>query len=422
MALRVLLADESTTIKKVMQLALQDFAVEVKAVQSGTDVAEVARSFKPDIVFIDVLLPKKNGYEASAEVKGDKSLNSLPVVLMWSSFMDIDETAFDKSRANGRLEKPFDVESLRSIVKELVPKTQTQRLAHFLQFPADFVEPVEKEEKLKREKNVGAGPMGAVIPQMPSLKPTAPPPPAMSMQPETNPAASSNWNMDNFEPLPDVMSHFKDETENEPMKFAKLGGPKAVPQSRPQDAKGPDDADPWAHQDLNRFKLDIPEGDVDKDEISIVFDMNEPEPKGEDFLLKRPPETTDFPDDVTGEIDPMDHTQHQIQPIGKIKDVDGGMISQFDPIADELPMSLSLEDTPEAHPSPSMSSGFIEYSTSDIPTPPQMNADELERVIRAQSREVIEAVVQRVVPEIARELIKKEIDRLMGESARSGER
>ena len=54
MALRVLLADESTTIKKVMQLALQEFAVEVKAVRSGLDVSEVARSFSPDIVFADV--------------------------------------------------------------------------------------------------------------------------------------------------------------------------------------------------------------------------------------------------------------------------------------------------------------------------------------------------------------------------------
>ena len=59
MALRVLLADESSTIKKVFQLALQDFAVEVRPVNIGVDVAMVAKNFKPDIIFADVMLQKK---------------------------------------------------------------------------------------------------------------------------------------------------------------------------------------------------------------------------------------------------------------------------------------------------------------------------------------------------------------------------
>jgi CheY-like chemotaxis protein len=69
MALRVLLADESSTIKKVMQLALQDFGVEVKAVPIGVDVVQVAKSFEPDIIFADILLAKMNGYEVSKATK-----------------------------------------------------------------------------------------------------------------------------------------------------------------------------------------------------------------------------------------------------------------------------------------------------------------------------------------------------------------
>src|SRR5580698_858214 len=88
MALRVLLADESSTIKKVFQLALQDFAVEVRPVNLGIDVASVALSFKPDIIFADVLLQKKNGYDVCNELKQDPALSSIPVVLMWSGFME----------------------------------------------------------------------------------------------------------------------------------------------------------------------------------------------------------------------------------------------------------------------------------------------------------------------------------------------
>lgn len=135
MALRVLLADESSTIKKVMQLALQDFGVEVKAVPIGLDVVQVSRSFKPDIIFADVLLSKRNGYEVSMDVKSDSVLNKTPVVLMWSSFMEIDEAKVQECRADRKIEKPFDAETLRALVKELVHTTSSNLISNYLSFP-----------------------------------------------------------------------------------------------------------------------------------------------------------------------------------------------------------------------------------------------------------------------------------------------
>ena len=135
MSLRVLLADESSTIKRVMQLALQDFAVDVKAVPVGIDVIQVARSFKPDIIFADILLAKKNGYEVSADVKADAGLKQTPVVLMWSGFMELDEAKAKACKADQRIEKPFDAETLRNIVRELVPPTQDNVISNYLTFP-----------------------------------------------------------------------------------------------------------------------------------------------------------------------------------------------------------------------------------------------------------------------------------------------
>lgn len=142
MALRVLLADESSTIKKAIQMALSDLGVEVKSVPSGLDVLTVSRSYTPDIIFADILLTKKNGYEVCAEIKSDPQLRNTPVVLMWSSFMQLDQTQFQKVKANASLEKPFDSESLRSIIEKLVPKTAQFPLRGFLQHPQlpDFEE------------------------------------------------------------------------------------------------------------------------------------------------------------------------------------------------------------------------------------------------------------------------------------------
>ncbi len=135
MALRVLLADESTTIKKVMQLSLQDFAVEVKSVGNGLDVLTVTKTFKPDIIFVDILLPKRNGYEVCHELKSDADTRSVPVVLMWSGFMELDEMKAGDARADRRLEKPFDADTLRKIVRSLVTKTNTNAVSDYLQFP-----------------------------------------------------------------------------------------------------------------------------------------------------------------------------------------------------------------------------------------------------------------------------------------------
>ena len=147
MALRVLLADESVTIKKVIQLALQDFAVEVKAVPVGLDVLEVSKSFQPDLVFADILLQKRSGYEVCADLKKDQATAAIPVVLMWSSFMELDQRQVDSCGADGRLEKPFEVEALRKLVLELVPRTRSQRLAHFLDYPATVAAPLRNEVK-----------------------------------------------------------------------------------------------------------------------------------------------------------------------------------------------------------------------------------------------------------------------------------
>lgn len=135
MSLRVLLADESDTIKKVFQLALQDLNIEIKTVQSGLDVVNVAQSFRPQIIFADVLLQKKNGYDMCLEIKQTPALATIPVILMWSSFMELDQEQFKKSQAEDQLEKPFDADLLRNLVKKYVPSAGSNPISQFLKFP-----------------------------------------------------------------------------------------------------------------------------------------------------------------------------------------------------------------------------------------------------------------------------------------------
>ncbi len=127
MALRVLLADNSESIKKVVLISLQEHGVDLKVVGSGLDVIDVATKFNPEIIFVDILLQKQSGYDVSRLLKTHPVLKSIPVVLMWSGFMDLDEDKARDSLADAKLEKPFEAEALRNLVKNLVtPKASSK--------------------------------------------------------------------------------------------------------------------------------------------------------------------------------------------------------------------------------------------------------------------------------------------------------
>ena len=122
MALKILLADESSTINKVFDIALKSLDSEVKTVQHGVDVLEVAESFQPDVIFIEVLLSKMNGYEVCSQIKQNSQLQKIHVVLMWSGFMDLDEDKFVTCQADAKLEKPFSGNLLIETIHKALPE------------------------------------------------------------------------------------------------------------------------------------------------------------------------------------------------------------------------------------------------------------------------------------------------------------
>jgi len=152
MALKVLLADESTSIKKAFLLALADYAVEVKSVPSGLDVLIVSLDFRPDIIFADVLLTKRSGYDVCKEIKAHSQLKSIPFILMCSHFMEFNTVLATEAGFTDKLEKPFDTEMLRSKINTYVLKTKEHPLYNMIELPEmpSFIE----SESIVRQKNI----------------------------------------------------------------------------------------------------------------------------------------------------------------------------------------------------------------------------------------------------------------------------
>lgn len=340
MALRVLLADESSTIKKVMQLALQDFGVEVKAVPVGLDVLQVAQSFHPDIIFTDVLLQKKNGYEVSAELKADPALKHIPVVLMWSGFMELDEGKAKLSKANRRLEKPFDAETLRSLVNELVPATASNAISQFLTFP-DLPPMIEDGKKAPAEEPVDL--------ELVSLKPKSK---------NQAPATQDFEEPEEFQSIP-LPKEFRQD-------FARKN---STSPARSAADKPTENSDSWSHQDLSRFRIELP--------------------KDDDYSS-----------------DNEDFTNTSI-----------ALSSGIDEISlDEIdnPQPRSQRKSPPTQTKVT-SKTFGDYTGTNLNLPPP---SQIEDAIRQEARATIEAIAWKILPEIVERVVREELQKLLKDSER----
>ncbi len=120
MTRKLLVADDSVTIQRVVHLAFAGEDVQIEAVSSGELVVEAARNLKPDIIFADVFMPGCNGYEVCEQIKADPMLKTIPVVLMVGTFEPFDPNEAARVRSNGCLTKPFDTNELLQIFNDLV--------------------------------------------------------------------------------------------------------------------------------------------------------------------------------------------------------------------------------------------------------------------------------------------------------------
>lgn len=120
---KILLADDSVTIQKVVELTFSDEESRVITAGDGTTALERIRSDRPDIILSDVNMPEMNGYELCTQVKADPDLASIPFLFLKGTFESFDEDKARQCGADGFLVKPFESQELIRKVKELVEKS-----------------------------------------------------------------------------------------------------------------------------------------------------------------------------------------------------------------------------------------------------------------------------------------------------------
>ena len=158
MAKTLLLADDSVTIQRVVELTFAHEDVRVVAVADGRRAIEFISVERPDIVVADVGVAEVDGYGIAAHMKKSAATRDTPVLLLAGAFEPVDEGRVRSSGCDGVLVKPFEPEQLVGRVKELL---------------SDRRKKPGKDKEKEKDKLAGSGPVVVASKSEPRAEPVA---------------------------------------------------------------------------------------------------------------------------------------------------------------------------------------------------------------------------------------------------------
>ena len=164
----ILLADDSVTIRKIVELTFSDTDIRVESVASGREALERLDALRPDLVLADVVMPGPSGYEICRAIK--QSERPVPVLLLAGTFEPFDAAQARECGSDGHVTKPFDSRQLVERVEHLLARgaVLTASRARRASAPTDDLEAMFDDlaapaAKVGAETAVASLPVGAPV-------------------------------------------------------------------------------------------------------------------------------------------------------------------------------------------------------------------------------------------------------------------
>ena len=124
--MRILLVDDEPSIVKMVGKRLEVEGFDVLIATDGQDGLDKARAQSPDLIVLDLMLPKLNGYEVCTMLKQDARYQKIPVVLFTAKAQEKDEKLGMECGANAYVRKPFRAQELLEKIRGLLPAAPSQ--------------------------------------------------------------------------------------------------------------------------------------------------------------------------------------------------------------------------------------------------------------------------------------------------------
>ena len=120
MAKRILLVEDEKDLVKAVTFRLQTNGYEIITAYDGQEGLDKARKEKPDLVILDLMLPKMDGYKVCGLLKSDARYNKIPIIMFTARAQESDKKMGEDVGADVYITKPFEPQALLAKIKELL--------------------------------------------------------------------------------------------------------------------------------------------------------------------------------------------------------------------------------------------------------------------------------------------------------------
>jgi CheY-like chemotaxis protein len=165
---KLLLADDSVTIQRVIELTFADENVQVVAVGDGQQAIDRIKADRPDIVLADIGMPERDGYDVASFVKSTPEFSHIPVLLLTGAFEPVDEARARSVGADGVLVKPFEPQMVIARVRELLNHTSDTPAAPALVAARPLSAAATSAPPAKPVSSVGTAELDRLEPEAPA--------------------------------------------------------------------------------------------------------------------------------------------------------------------------------------------------------------------------------------------------------------
>jgi DNA-binding response OmpR family regulator len=122
MAKRILLVEDEKDLVETLSFRLKSSNYEVLKAYDGQEGLEKARKEKPDLIILDLMLPKMDGYKVCGLLKSDSRYSKIPIIILTARAQESDKKMGEDMGADAFITKPFDAQVLLDKISELIAK------------------------------------------------------------------------------------------------------------------------------------------------------------------------------------------------------------------------------------------------------------------------------------------------------------
>ena len=122
---RVLVVDDEADLVRILQFGLQAIGYQVETASDGQEALKKARETKPDIILLDLMLPKLDGYKVCRLLKFDERYKNIPIIILSARTQEGDQLLAMEMGANRFITKPYDFAEVLSHIEALLKSVPT---------------------------------------------------------------------------------------------------------------------------------------------------------------------------------------------------------------------------------------------------------------------------------------------------------